>query len=61
MSQHIVPQPVLSRALQRRLSTPAGSGFGGHDFDVISDPPPAPPAQEAEKASDAATESAQTK
>jgi len=36
MSQRIVPQPALSRALQRRLSTPAIS----HDFDVVSDTPP---------------------
>lgn len=46
MSQRIVPQPALSRALLRRLSVPSV----GHDFDVISDPPPAKRTQEPESA-----------
>ena len=37
MSQRIIPQPALSRALLRRLSVPAVD----HGFDVVSDPPPA--------------------
>jgi hypothetical protein len=46
MSQRIIPQPALSRALQRRLSVPAVD----HGFDVVSDPPPAQRVQEPEKA-----------
>jgi hypothetical protein len=42
MSQRIIPQPALSRALQRRLSMPAVD----HGFDVVSDPPPAKRLQE---------------
>lgn len=45
MFQRIIPQPALSRALQRRLSTPAVS----HDFDVVSDAPPPKRAQEPNK------------
>jgi hypothetical protein len=45
MSQRLIPQPALSRALQRRLSTPVGD----HGFDVVSDPPPASPKQETDK------------
>lgn len=45
MSQRLIPQPALSRALQRRLSTPAVS----HDFDVVGDPPPAKRVQAAEQ------------
>lgn len=37
ITQRIIPQPALSRALQRRLSMPAVD----HGFDVVSDPPPA--------------------
>jgi hypothetical protein len=50
MSQRIIPQPALSRALQRRLSVPAPGGFGDHGFDVVSDPPPAQRVQEPEQA-----------
>jgi hypothetical protein len=46
MSQRIIPQPALSRALQRRLSMPAVD----HGFDVVSDPPPVQRAEEPEKA-----------
>lgn len=42
MSQRIVPQPALSRALQRRLSMPVLD----HGFDVVSDAPPAKRVQE---------------
>ncbi len=45
MSQRIIPQPTLSRALQRRLSIPVLD----HGFDVVSDPPPAQRAQEPEQ------------
>ena len=45
MSQRIIPQPALSRALQRRLSMPVLD----HGFDVVSDPPPAQRVQEPEK------------
>jgi len=53
ITQRIVPQPLLSRALQRRLSTPAI----GHDFDVVSDPPPAKRVQEVENAPNTAADS----
>jgi len=46
MSQRIIPQPALSRALLRRLSVPAVD----HGFDVVSDPPPAKRVQEPEQA-----------
>ncbi|HWA48975.1 MAG TPA: hypothetical protein VG742_11905 [Dongiaceae bacterium] len=53
MSQRIVSQTTLSRALQRRLSMPVLD----HGFDVVSDPPPAKrvpePEQEAKGADDA--------
>jgi hypothetical protein len=45
MSQRLIPQPALSRALQRRLSTPVGD----HGFDVVSDPPPVPRVQKTEE------------
>ncbi len=45
MSQRIIPQPALSRALQRRLSIPVLD----HGFDVVSDPPPAKRVQESEQ------------
>lgn len=51
MSQRIIPQPALRRASLRHLSTPAVS----HDFDVVSDPPPArriAPAEQAEQKPD---------
>lgn len=47
MSQRIIPQPVLSRALLRRLSVPAVD----HGFDVVSDPPPARRVQQTEEGS----------
>lgn len=47
MSQRIIPQPALSRALLRRLSVPEI----GHGFDVVSDPPPARRAQQTEEGS----------
>lgn len=46
MSQRMIPQPALSRALLRRLSVPAVD----HGFDVVSDPPPAKRVQEPEQA-----------
>lgn len=45
MSQRIIPQPALSRALQRRLSMPVLD----HGFDVVSDVPPARRVQEAQE------------
>ena len=42
MSQRMIPQPALSRALQRRLSIPVLD----HGFDVVSDAPPAKRVQE---------------
>ena len=48
MSQRIIPQPALSRALQRRLSMPVLD----HGFDVVSDPPPAQRAEPVEEAAE---------
>jgi hypothetical protein len=47
ITQRIIPQPTLSRALQRRLSVPEI----GHAFDVVSDPPPARRVQQTEEGS----------
>jgi hypothetical protein len=56
MSQRIVPQPALSRALQRRLSIPVLD----HGFDVVSDAPPAKRVQEPDKEPKEADDARQT-